>query len=293
MFWGGNLLMGVGKLAGFLPRGGAGIPRILGRVLCPDSTFIIKTAGGADLAVDCLNLDMYTGALCKDNSHDPHITETCKRLVGPGSVFYDVGSNAGYIAIDVAKNAHDQAQVIAFEPQPSLAKHSAISCRLNNFKNVSVYDVAVSDKEGSINLFFGSHAKLASTISGVTSTNTAALPCQCITIDHRVKIGDLPPPNTIKIDIEGGEMAALSGARSTIAEHHPSIIFEVNTNVEKAGYTRSDIVCLLKDLADYQFFFITPQARYKPASNLKDTSYTDMLAICQDRLDLIGKYIET
>lgn len=283
--------MTVGELAGRLPRGGAGIPRLLGRTLCPDSTFVIETIGGAKVAVDCQNLDMYTGALCKNKSHDPHIVETCKRLVGPGDVFYDIGSNAGFIALDVAKNANDQAQVLSFEPQPSLAKHSALSCKLNQFANAKVYEVAVSDKEGVLNLFFGSHAKLASTISGVDPSIDRTIPCQSITIDNRVENGDLPAPSTIKIDIEGGEMAALSGAKNTISKHQPSIVFEVNTNVGRAGFTRSDILNLLSGLADYAFYFISADAKYRLAADISDTSYTDMLAISPANLHLIKNYI--
>ncbi|MBS1955857.1 MAG: FkbM family methyltransferase [Cyanobacteria bacterium SZAS-4] len=291
LFKGGSLLMSIGELAGKLPRGGAGIPRLLGRTFCPDSTFVIETVGGAKVAVDCQNLDMYTGALCTNKSHDPHIVETCKRLVGPGDVFYDIGSNAGFIALDVAKNANDQAKVFAFEPQPSLAKHSALSCKLNGFVNMSVYEVAVSDSEGVLDLFFGSHAKLASTISGVDPSISRTIPCQSIVIDNRVESGELLPPNTIKIDIEGGEMAALTGAKNTIGKYHPSIIFEVNTNVGRAGFTRSDILDLIKSLGDYQFYFITYDAKYRLADDIGDTSFTDMLAISPANVELIKSRI--
>jgi len=43
----------------------------------------------------------------------------------------------------------------------------------------------------------------------------------------------LPPPNVIKIDIEGAELKALQGGLNMIKQYHPIIICEVNQNNSK------------------------------------------------------------
>ena len=55
-----------------------------------------------------------------------------------GGVFYDVGANSGYVALEVAKRA-PEVEVIAFEPQPGVARTIAVSAALNLLTNVRVY----------------------------------------------------------------------------------------------------------------------------------------------------------
>ena len=46
---------------------------------------------------------------------------------------------------------------------------------------------------------------------------------RAVSLDELVFEGELPPPDCIKIDIEGAEMLALRGAQSMLSRYRPSI----------------------------------------------------------------------
>ena len=73
-----------------------------------------------------------------------------------------------------------------------------------------------------------------------------------------VAAGDIPPPNVIKIDVEGGELAAFRGAESTLRRHQPQIVFESDENTPRFGYTRREMCGFLAGLAPYRFLKIEP-----------------------------------
>ena len=49
------------------------------------------------------------------------------------------------------------------------------------------------------------------------------------TIDRLVRGGELPVPALLKVDVDGGEMAVLRGAREVLARHRPHVIVETHT----------------------------------------------------------------
>jgi FkbM family methyltransferase len=53
-----------------------------------------------------------------------------------------------------------------------------------------------------------------------------------------------PPVELIKLDIEGGELAALRGAQQIIAKHKPALIFECGPEPALAQHnlSRQDLV---------------------------------------------------
>ena len=78
-----------------------------------------------------------------------------------------------------------------------------------------------------------------------------------VRIDTLVADGTIPAPAVIKIDVEGGELAAFRGAEETIRRHRPHIVFESDENTGRFGYTRSELLAYLESLAPYRFFSVS------------------------------------
>lgn len=137
----------------------------------------------------------------------------------PGAVVFDIGAHVGYYTLLAATVVGETGQVVAFEPSarncPFLRRH----LKLNQCRNVTVMDVAVSDRAGTGNFSEGidsTGGRLSDTADGQVVTT--------VTIDGAVYGDGLPAPTIIKIDVEGGEAAVLRGAKRTLTEYHPMII---------------------------------------------------------------------
>lgn len=118
-----------------------------------------------------------------------------------------------------------------------------------------MFDLMLGDTRKEADLYVGSHSIHASTVA--RENNSVCIKRSVVTLDSMVQAGCIPPPNVIKMDIEGGELAALSGARETISTYRPHIIFESDENMERFGYSRKDIIDLIKGMSSYDFYFVS------------------------------------
>jgi FkbM family methyltransferase len=133
-------------------------------------------------------------------------------LLRPGELFVDCGANIGLWSLVAAASG---AEVVAFEANPYTAKRLAENVA---HASVRVVPAAVSDRAGQALLDLGEWHNL----SRLAPEGT--IPVPMTTIDSELD----RPPAGMKLDIEGGEMAALRGAQETL-KHRPWIAVEFNT----------------------------------------------------------------
>jgi hypothetical protein len=53
-----------------------------------------------------------------------------------------------------------------------------------------------------------------------------------VSIDELVAKRTIPPPDVLKIDIEGAELQAIEGMRSVVQRYHPAIVCELHDTNE-------------------------------------------------------------
>jgi FkbM family methyltransferase len=234
-------------------RGTGWVPRKIGRALGRRWKTVIATEHVPSLAVDPRNLDVYTG-IRRTGAWERHVVDACIAALGRGGVFYDIGANAGYISLAVAERLGESVDVLAFEPQPTLAHHAAISARLSELKRVRVFPAMIGDRDGTAELFIPAHAIHASAIPA--ETRTTRIECAMFRLDSLLEAG-LPTPSAVKVDVEGGELAVLRGADRLIRTSPPSFIVEANVSMERFGYTRDELVSFLRERAEYSFHAVT------------------------------------
>lgn len=145
-----------------------------------------------------------------------------------GDVVYDVGANKGDYALATARNR--PTTVFAFEPNPLVFEQLVKNLRLNATDNVVAKNVGVSDDIGQLDFYVSSEPTMGSfhrshaTEGGAEVTDVITV--DVITIDSFVE--DHRPPDHVKIDVEGHEIAVLEGAMETIRNRRPTIYLEVH-----------------------------------------------------------------
>jgi FkbM family methyltransferase len=139
-----------------------------------------------------------------------------------GMTVYDVGAYHGILTLFFATRA---ARVVAYEPNQVNRARLIENLRLNHLPNAQVRGLALGEEARSATLSYDPLMPGGGRVDGTGELS------QCIeitTLDQDIAANSLPAPDLIKIDIEGFELAALLGARETLARHHPALFLEMH-----------------------------------------------------------------
>lgn len=169
-------------------------------------------------------------------------------LLKSTSTYIDIGTNRGQWLETVCRVASD-GRHLAFEPIPELRDEIAA-----RFPHVDLRDAALSSESGR-----GRFCRYQGNMDGWSGLRRRpGIATASEWIDVRLarlddEIGALAP-SLIKIDVEGGEVDVLQGARSTLAAHRPTIVFEHQIDAAMLyERTSEDLWTLLASL-DYRIF---------------------------------------
>jgi FkbM family methyltransferase len=138
-----------------------------------------------------------------------------RQLLHPGETFVDCGANIGLWSLSAAPLVWPDGRVVAFEPNPVVAKRLADAAVQSSV--IEVHAMALSDEPGVLPLAAGREHNLAR-VSGEGEHSVAATTLDAV-LDR--------PPDGIKIDVEGYELNVLRGAVDAL-RHRPWIIVEFN-----------------------------------------------------------------
>ncbi|KKG09817.1 hypothetical protein EO98_01285 [Methanosarcina sp. 2.H.T.1A.6] len=138
-------------------------------------------------------------------------------------VFFDIGSNIGLYSIYAAKKV---VKVISFEPDDEIRVRLVKNISINNAKNISVIDWAVSDIEETRSLYSDGTGGYSPSLCEIKGRFKGHKTISCNSIDNAIRDKILPIPTVIKIDIEGAEYLALRGMNKLlVSKKSPRIIF--------------------------------------------------------------------
>src|SRR5690349_8944049 len=147
-------------------------------------------------------------------SYEPAKHALIRKHLRPGMTFIDVGANKGDFSLLAARLAGKSGHVISIEPEPE--NHSMLerSIALNDYSNIRVMQIAVSDRDGVANLQIGSTSGSHTLSPEFSGSRTVAVPTR--TLDGVVAEQRLGTVDMIKIDVQGLELAVLRGAAETL-----------------------------------------------------------------------------
>ena len=183
------------------------------------------------------------------SAYEPHIARELSRLLRPGSSFWDVGANIGWLSLLASSLVGTEGRVEAFEPAPDVFR--ALSLNVAHRANVHAHNVGIGDADGIAEFSSQGMASSASFVEDVTKLNAVNLPNTDIT---RVSIpvmrldtflNQAEPPSLLKIDVEGYELHALNGASKLLSLKPPALIEIHPVQLSLSGGSESAIYDLL------------------------------------------------
>lgn len=204
-----------------------------------------------------------------------------EKLVEPGMQVLDVGANIGLYSLLLARLAGRIGCVLAFEPEPNLFAILRENCVSNNATNIVAFPCAL-----------GRVKRLASFHRSAFNSGDNRLG-HALGEDNALEVrverfDDLQPnskPDFVKIDVQGHELAALSGMeRALSANPNVRVFFEFSPSALRKAETDPDQ--LLEFFRERGFaLYETEGARLKRLRNsrqlisdLRGRRYTNLLA---------------
>lgn len=147
----------------------------------------------------------------------------------PGTVCIDVGAQMGYLSLAMATSAQRQTVVHAFEPEDQNAARFLENMALNSITNVQLHREAVSNVEGTLQLFLSKTANAGthSTLYNERTVTEESIQIPAITLDAFVRKHGLQRLDLIKVDVEGAEFEVLQGADHVLRTLRPRVILEL------------------------------------------------------------------
>jgi FkbM family methyltransferase len=104
--------------------------------------------------------------------------------------------------------------VIAFEPNPVEA--AVFRRTFRRSANVSLQEVALTDYVGHITLFVPRESQMASIVRPPNAGELTKVDARASTLDHELSSERLDRRCLLKLDLQGGELAALRGATAVL-----------------------------------------------------------------------------
>jgi FkbM family methyltransferase len=192
-------------------------------------------------------------AACEQGVWENETVRLISSLVRPQTTYLDVGANIGLTSIPILAGCPD-CQVISFEASPNvlsfLQQTEAASGYGDRWRVISK---ALGNEVGTTQFFMGSSE--LSLFDGLRDTGRAGptreTTVPITTLDTEWEALNYPKVSVIKIDIEGGELQALQGAKRCIEREQPFIVLEWNSTNLKPY--RCEPETLLSFAKQYQY----------------------------------------
>ncbi|MEM9922304.1 MAG: FkbM family methyltransferase [Cyanobacteria bacterium P01_D01_bin.50] len=174
------------------------------------------------------------------------------RIINSSMNCIDIGAHLGSV-LNLINKLSPNGKHIAIEPIPY--KYNWLK---GKFPNTEIIQAAVGETNGEVDFYLQSRRSGFSGLRLHGSLNVKedvkVLKVNCVRLDEIVPL-DLPI-GFIKIDVEGGELAALKGAESILKRYHPTILFECAQSGLKAHNISQSEVYEFFHSHDYSLFLI-------------------------------------
>ena len=201
----------------------AALRSVLGKVSTRPQGYRIYSGPAAGMTLALSAMERPSMVL---GTYERRVVRAMRRYARPGMVAYDVGAHIGYLTLVLARLVGPAGRVVAFEADPRNGDALRRIVALNRLATVSVVPGAVSDRVGFVRFASFGYTTVGHIATKETPDDARLIDVASTTLDAVVAGGLHPPPQFIKIDVEGAEAAVLRGAMGVIEAHRPVVVVE-------------------------------------------------------------------
>lgn len=165
-------------------------------------------------------VSQFAVALASPRGYEPEMCSALEHFLKPSGVFVDVGANEGFFAVMASKLVGGGGRVLAVEPQSRLKVVVERNLRLNRALNAILVQAAISDTEGSVELFVSPDMNTGST--SLRNSTRYRLPSETVsvmTLSQLFEFAGIQSADLVKMDIEGSEYEAVLGSQELFRSH--------------------------------------------------------------------------
>ncbi len=179
--------------------------------------------------------------------HEPAATAFYQSLLRPGMTVLDVGTNIGYYLAVASERIGESGRIVGLEPDPELHRIAQQNAE-RMAAPIDVLHAAVSDTDGYAEFYPSEVSNWGALRKAPDLKQLSPLRVRTVTIDTLCKELSLEP-DAVRMDIEGLEAAALSGAEEVL-RRRPVLFIELHLYV----LSDNDKDKLASRLSDYDRF---------------------------------------
>jgi FkbM family methyltransferase len=197
--------------------------------------------------------------------YEPELT-FLSRFLKEGETFVDAGANCGVYTISAGNIVGPGGKVLAFEPGKEIFAMLKKSVKRNDFQNVQLFEMGLSDHNGTAELYAHPHGASSFSLGRPQQATGESFTIQLKKLDDILDAEEVEKVDCIKMDVEGAEELILQGASRLFESCKPRVIFEINPAAILAlGLQKSGAWDFLKNRG-YNFFTIDTDGKLEKLS---------------------------
>jgi len=141
-----------------------------------------------------------------------------------GTTVIDIGAHVGFFTVLLSRLVGEKGSVIAVEPLPINLDFINRHIHLNQIENITVLQVALSDKKGVMKFASTGHS------SSAHLAEDGDLEVSVVTLDSLNNF--TTPVSLVKIDVEGAEADLLRGGEAFFKSNRPIILLATHSEAQ-------------------------------------------------------------
>lgn len=190
--------------------------------VCGESFSILMASDGRDSFKNSLYW-------CGLAGFEPRSVSSVWPIFKWADTFFDIGANTGVYAL-IAKSANTAITIEAFEPVPNICSWLVKNCEINDLGDIGLNTYPLAD-EVALKTFYINETRFSLPTSASLQSDFIAQHSQLLRVGARI-LDDFVDSREIgsrvflKVDVEGAEVAVLTGGQRFLKKFRPLIMCE-------------------------------------------------------------------